>query len=173
VPYSKGFKQRRMGYMGHLSLIAEEVVKLFAHYPEQFYQRVLSGPPKQEWEDYVFKVLREQREVDTLQLGGGVASIPHDLVSTASGPSDEDDEFPMSARAVKSRSDFSQHGNSPTIESSSPPSHPPNAVGLFDKMSPSDQVGRTLYQRHAAEVRIVRSVPGVADVKRVAGQELG
>ena len=83
-----------MGFMGHMSLIAEEVVKLFLHYPEAIAQTVQRSIPQPDWDRYVETTLRETRDRDLQPLGGGISAVAHDSISTASGLSDEDDEFP-------------------------------------------------------------------------------
>lgn len=61
----------RLGYMGHLTLVAEEVVKFGERHP-----RELLSPTVQDciysqvWEDYVTKTLAETRERDNAILGG-------------------------------------------------------------------------------------------------------
>ncbi|KAF2423108.1 SAPS-domain-containing protein [Tothia fuscella] len=62
----------RLGYMGHLTLIAEEVVKFSErHSPELLSQAVVdkvSNNPQ--WSDYVNETLAETRERDNAILGG-------------------------------------------------------------------------------------------------------
>ncbi|KIX06303.1 uncharacterized protein Z518_04278 [Rhinocladiella mackenziei CBS 650.93] len=64
-------KNMRLGYMGHLTLVAEEVVKFGERHP-----RELLSPPVQDyiyshaWEEYVTKTLAETRERDNAILGG-------------------------------------------------------------------------------------------------------
>ena len=64
-------KNMRLGYMGHLTLVAEEVVKFGERQP-----REQLSPPVQdciygsEWEQYVTKTLAETRERDNAILGG-------------------------------------------------------------------------------------------------------
>ena len=61
----------RMGYMGHLTLIAEEVVKFTEKYPpEVLSQAVLEKVLHPGWIDYVENVLSETRERDNAILGG-------------------------------------------------------------------------------------------------------
>lgn len=92
----------RLGYMGHMSLIAEEVVKLFHHYPSEVYSIVEPHIPQPGWDHYVTTTLRETRERDLSPLGGGISMVSHETASsTASGLSDEDDEFPE--RGVRGR----------------------------------------------------------------------
>ncbi|KAH0544564.1 hypothetical protein FGG08_001336 [Glutinoglossum americanum] len=61
----------RLGYMGHLTLIAEEVVKFTErHPPELLSQVVLDKVMDREWIDYVEQTLAETRERDNAILGG-------------------------------------------------------------------------------------------------------
>ncbi|KAF8425902.1 SIT4 phosphatase-associated protein [Tirmania nivea] len=63
----------RMGYMGHLTLIAEEVVKFTEKYfnpPDILSQVVLEKVMHPDWIDYVENVLSETRERDNAILGG-------------------------------------------------------------------------------------------------------
>lgn len=61
----------RMGYMGHLTLIAEEVVKFTErHPPELLSDIVLQKVMDQEWINYVEGALAETRERDNAILGG-------------------------------------------------------------------------------------------------------
>jgi SIT4-associating protein SAP185/190 len=61
----------RLGYMGHLTLIAEEVVKFAERIPpETLSQLVLEKVTAPEWIDYVEHTLAETRERDNAILGG-------------------------------------------------------------------------------------------------------
>lgn len=61
----------RMGYMGHLTLIAEEVVKFTErHPPELLSETVLQRVMDPEWINYVEGALAETRERDNAILGG-------------------------------------------------------------------------------------------------------
>lgn len=61
----------RLGYMGHLTLIAEEVVKFSdRHSPELLSQIVLDKVTSKQWSDYVENTLTETRERDNAILGG-------------------------------------------------------------------------------------------------------
>ncbi|KAI9806115.1 MAG: hypothetical protein M1833_004522 [Piccolia ochrophora] len=61
----------RLGYMGHLTLIAEEVVKFTERHPSEFLSKsVLDKVMAGEWIDYVERVLAETRERDNAILGG-------------------------------------------------------------------------------------------------------
>lgn len=88
-----------MGYMGHMSLIAEEIVKVLTHYPEEIYRPAKETMDVSAWDNYVATVLRTTRQNDMALLGGGVSSAANDTISSIS--SDEDDEFPMSGRSSR------------------------------------------------------------------------
>ena len=61
----------RLGYMGHLTLVAEEVVKFSErHPPELLSQSVLNKVLNRQWIDYVEQILSETRERDNAILGG-------------------------------------------------------------------------------------------------------
>lgn len=64
-------KNMRLGYMGHLTLIAEEVVKFTErHPPEILSQAVLDKVTSRQWSDYVENTLSDTRERDNAILGG-------------------------------------------------------------------------------------------------------
>ncbi|KAG6005241.1 hypothetical protein E4U21_000320 [Claviceps maximensis] len=68
---SQAKNKTRMGYMGHLTLIAEEVVKFTErHPPELLSEMVLDKVMSQEWINYVEGALAETRERDNAILGG-------------------------------------------------------------------------------------------------------
>lgn len=75
----------RLGYMGHLTLIAEEVVKFTALFqPSTIHQLVLDAVSTSEWTLYVTKTLVETREKYNALLGGEEAKDEDD--------DDDDDE---------------------------------------------------------------------------------
>ena len=87
--------------MGHMTLVAEEIVKLFEHYPAEIHAVVEPHIPQPAWDRYVATTLRETRERDLSPLGGGISIGPHDTSSsTSQSLSDEDDEFPMNHNRV-------------------------------------------------------------------------
>lgn len=68
---SQAATRMRMGYMGHLTLIAEEVVKFTErHPPELLSETVLDKVMSQDWINYVEGPLAETRERDNAILGG-------------------------------------------------------------------------------------------------------
>ncbi|KAF7186134.1 Extragenic suppressor of kinetochore protein 1 [Pseudocercospora fuligena] len=64
-------KGMRLGYMGHLTLIAEEVCKFGSrHPPESLDQSVTERVNREEWMRYVEGTLAETRDKDNAVLGG-------------------------------------------------------------------------------------------------------
>ncbi len=64
-------KNMRLGYMGHLTLVAEEVVKFGERHPRELLSPTVQDYIySQAWEDYVTKTLAETRERDNAILGG-------------------------------------------------------------------------------------------------------
>ncbi|KHJ36136.1 putative sit4 phosphatase-associated protein [Erysiphe necator] len=67
----------RLGYMGHLTLIAEEVVKFTERHPAEFFsETVLTKIMNSDWISYVEVTLAETRERDNAILGGFRPSKP-------------------------------------------------------------------------------------------------
>ena len=68
---SQKYKGMRLGYMGHLTLIAEEVCKFGSrHPPESLDQSVTERVNREEWMRYVEGTLAETRDKDNAVLGG-------------------------------------------------------------------------------------------------------
>ena len=68
---SQKTKNMRLGYMGHLTLIAEEVVKFTErHAPDMISEEVYNKVTSKEWTEYVEHTLAETRERDNAILGG-------------------------------------------------------------------------------------------------------
>ncbi|OQU97800.1 hypothetical protein CLAIMM_03685 [Cladophialophora immunda] len=64
-------RNMRLGYMGHLTLVAEEVVKFGERHPRELLSPVVQDYIySQGWEEYVTKTLAETRERDNAILGG-------------------------------------------------------------------------------------------------------
>lgn len=93
-----------------MTLVAEEIVKVFALYPTEILSVVRPHLPQPAWDRYVATTLRETRDRDLAPLGGGASPAGiHDAgsISTSgsgSGLSDEDDEFPTASAKGRERS---------------------------------------------------------------------
>lgn len=83
---SQSQNKTRMGYMGHLTLIAEEVVKFTErHPPELLSDVVLEKVMAQNWVSYVEGALAETRERDNAILGGVRPEVAMSNRAAASG----------------------------------------------------------------------------------------
>ncbi|CUM66545.1 uncharacterized protein PRCAT00004214001 [Priceomyces carsonii] len=70
--YEKAHNGLRLGYMGHLTLIAEEVVKFIQIYPTNTLSELIDQKVQEEsWQDYVNHILYDTREKYNAILGGG------------------------------------------------------------------------------------------------------
>ncbi|KAL6450390.1 hypothetical protein SBY92_004596 [Candida maltosa Xu316] len=70
--YEVGHNGLRLGFMGHLTLIAEEVVKFVQLYPTNSLSELIDAKVESEvWEEYVNNVLYDTREKYNAILGGG------------------------------------------------------------------------------------------------------
>ena len=72
---SKGPRRVRLGYMGHLNLVAEETVKLLERYPRLIEPRVRQLIPQPEWDEYLANELNVCRAKESVQLAGGRPNI--------------------------------------------------------------------------------------------------
>jgi SIT4-associating protein SAP185/190 len=64
-------KNMRLGYMGHLTLVAEEVVKFSERHPAELLSHtVMEKVLDRQWIDYVEQTLSQTRERDNAVLGG-------------------------------------------------------------------------------------------------------
>ncbi|CAM0137266.1 sporulation-induced protein [Umbelopsis sp. WA50703] len=93
-------KGMRLGYMGHLTFIADEISKLMDHYSE-VESTVRDDVDLQKWDHFYIEVLAETRERDTLPLGGDrpTAGVAYSVSE------EEDDEDAL----VSAQDDFSRY----------------------------------------------------------------
>jgi serine/threonine-protein phosphatase 6 regulatory subunit 3 len=61
----------RMGYMGHLTLISEDVISALEHFPPDLRLIVAQHAPQPEWDEYVSGRYKETKKKDSSLLGGG------------------------------------------------------------------------------------------------------
>lgn len=85
-------KSPRLPYMGHLILIAEEIVKFFARCPSDLYDIIKNTFISSEWEAFVNTSLREAKDRDDKPLAGGKPAHPSSIKSPDDSASDEDDD---------------------------------------------------------------------------------
>ncbi|TKY85390.1 hypothetical protein EX895_005552 [Sporisorium graminicola] len=83
-----GPRRIRLGYMGHMNLIAEETVKLLERYPLEIARSVEAFTERDEWRQVVSETLEEIREKE----GGPLAfNRGHEGMSMSFGSDAEDD----------------------------------------------------------------------------------
>ncbi|KAL9937035.1 hypothetical protein V8E36_004270 [Tilletia maclaganii] len=88
---SRGPRRIRLGYMGHMNLIAEETVKLLDRYPTEIAEPTRDSVKQPEWADFVNQSLRENREREAAPLAGGPPVAGRNLSFGASSADDDDD----------------------------------------------------------------------------------
>ncbi|WWD19174.1 hypothetical protein CI109_103632 [Kwoniella shandongensis] len=76
-------KTPRLAYMGHIILIAEELVKFFTRCPPELFELIKDSFVLSEWEAFVDSSLREAKARDSRPLAGGKPMGP------GSGPGDD------------------------------------------------------------------------------------
>lgn len=63
-------KGMRAGYMGHLTFISDEIMKLFEGYPETIVFAIKDDVDMESWTAYCSNELKETKDRDQLPLGG-------------------------------------------------------------------------------------------------------
>ena len=61
----------RLGYMGHLTLISEDVITAMQHYPPDLRLIIAQLAPQPDWDEYVNGRYNETKRRDSSLLGGG------------------------------------------------------------------------------------------------------
>ncbi|KAI6103591.1 SIT4 phosphatase-associated protein-domain-containing protein [Pisolithus sp. B1] len=65
----------RLGYMGHLTLMSEDVITALEHYPPELRLMIERYAPQPDWSEYVTGRYNETKKRDTSLLGGGKPNI--------------------------------------------------------------------------------------------------
>lgn len=60
----------RIGYMGHLTLLAEDVISALERYPTDLQSPIMTFAPQPEWDEYVKGRYSETKKKDRCALGG-------------------------------------------------------------------------------------------------------
>ncbi|KIJ44266.1 hypothetical protein M422DRAFT_252275 [Sphaerobolus stellatus SS14] len=94
-------KSVRLGYMGHLTLISEDIIAALEHYPEDLATELRYFAPQPEWDHYVDGGYKETKKRDTSLLGGGkpVIAAGNNFQKGRWGKVDEED-VPGSANGL-------------------------------------------------------------------------
>ncbi|KAI6008648.1 SIT4 phosphatase-associated protein-domain-containing protein [Pisolithus marmoratus] len=65
----------RLGYMGHLTLLSEDVITALEHYPPELRLTIARCAPQPDWSEYVTGRYNETKKRDTSLLGGGKPNV--------------------------------------------------------------------------------------------------
>ncbi|KAG2194213.1 hypothetical protein INT46_009806 [Mucor plumbeus] len=95
-------KGMRAGYMGHLTFISDEIMKLFEGYPETIVLVVKDDIDMEGWNAYCNNELKETKDRDQLPLGG---LRPNDELDVPQSD-EEDDEDALEGAAASQYSRF-------------------------------------------------------------------
>ncbi|KAI6005448.1 SIT4 phosphatase-associated protein-domain-containing protein [Pisolithus albus] len=115
----------RLGYMGHLTLMSEDVITALEHYPPELRSMIERYAPQPDWSEYVTGRYDETKKRDANLLGGGKPNINVDeedakSMSTAStttnGNSMLKSEFRRAIGAKPSRETSADFGPAPIEE---------------------------------------------------------
>lgn len=74
----------RLGYMGHLTLISEDVISTLEHLPPDLRLLIAQHAPQPEWDEYVTGRYKETKKKDTILLGGGKPVVQQSMRNGAS-----------------------------------------------------------------------------------------
>src|SRR6267154_4876238 len=93
----------RLGYMGHLTLISEDVITALDHFPPDLKQVIEGHAPQPAWDEYVRGRYKETRKKDTSLLGGGKPAVVGSLARPAGQwkVDEEDSHLPVPPPAIK------------------------------------------------------------------------
>ena len=91
----------RLGYMGHLTLISEDVINTLEHLPPDLRLLIAQYAPQPEWDEYVTGRYKETKKKDTILLGGGKPVVaPNMRNGTSQWKVDEADTGAAATAAV-------------------------------------------------------------------------
>ncbi|KAG6833098.1 hypothetical protein H0H87_011509 [Tephrocybe sp. NHM501043] len=118
----------RLGYMGHLTLMAEDVLSALEHFPPELRLILITYAPSPGWDDYVVGRYNETKGKDQRQLGGGKPTVASGVARNVSrwkvDEGDGDALSPMSAIGPKAdialsepRGEFRRAGSSRPVKS--------------------------------------------------------
>lgn len=93
----------RLGYMGHLTLISEDVITALEHYPPELKLLLAQYAPQPDWDEYVGGRYQETKTKDTSLLGGGKPIVtPGDARSASKWRVDEADATAVASANMSS-----------------------------------------------------------------------
>jgi hypothetical protein len=96
-------KGTRRGYMGHLTFISDEIIKLFEGYPEGIIASIKDSVDLEKWHQYCMTQLKQTKERDSFPLGEMIHSINHnDDDDEDEDEEDEDEDEELAEAALRS-----------------------------------------------------------------------
>lgn len=128
-----------MGYMGHLTLISEDVINTLDHSSPDLRLIITKFVPQPEWEEYVNGRYRETKNKDTSLLGGGKPALS--LTRSGSAVSWKVDEQDIAATSPSTSFPASGSGL--------------NAVGAVKEIASRVAESQKEFRKSAAERREV------------------
>ncbi|KAI0031479.1 SIT4 phosphatase-associated protein-domain-containing protein, partial [Vararia minispora EC-137] len=144
----------RLGYMGHLTLIAEDVLLALEHFPLDLRDILSACAPQPDWDEYVHGRYHETKARDTSLLGGGKPvggrAAPSmwkvdeaDLSGVGAGEGSAGGEFRRATGPRPTRESSADFGSlpGPDDEPDDEPSHPTFARYLAQEMHSPDEFG--------------------------------
>jgi serine/threonine-protein phosphatase 6 regulatory subunit 3 len=146
----------RLGYMGHLTLMSEDVINALERFPSDLSSAINQHVPQPGWDEYVQGRYQETRQQDNRLLGGGKPVLSEDpargvrwkvdeeeaATAASKGESSGEGTFRRTTSSRPTRENSADFGppDSPT-EEDTPESAPQFARYLAQEMNSSDRFG--------------------------------
>lgn len=103
----------RAGYMGHLTFISDEIMKLFEGYPETIVLAIKDDVDLDGWNSYCNGELKETKDRDQLPLGG---LRPNDEMDVPQSDEEDDDDALEGVAASQYSRFLAQRGEEGTFD---------------------------------------------------------
>ncbi|PPQ76470.1 hypothetical protein CVT26_012907, partial [Gymnopilus dilepis] len=91
----------RLGYMGHLMLISEDVITAMARFPPDLRLIIIQYAPEPEWDNFVTGRYNETKKEDSRLLGGGKPVIRSSIARNPAQWKVDEDDMNAETTAVK------------------------------------------------------------------------
>ncbi|GJJ12305.1 hypothetical protein Clacol_006546 [Clathrus columnatus] len=154
----------RLGYMGHLTLISEDVISALEHYPEDLSSTLHQYAPQPAWTRYVNGAYRETKSKDTSLLGGGKPALPSGVNMQKGRWAKVDEADLMPLNGVNESSPGITGEFKSAISSTMPPKNTANFGPPQDEESTPSHFARYLAEEiHATPISRISSVGSFSD----------
>ncbi|KZV96148.1 SAPS-domain-containing protein [Exidia glandulosa HHB12029] len=137
----------RLGYMGHLTLIAEDVLNALEHYPFDLLVVIRQFVPQPDWDDYVSTRYRETKRKDTSLLGGGKPVVAPGAARGAQRWKVDEEDEPSSASLANLKNELRKSNTTATAQV------PKDSAAAFGIAGPAedDGIGPAQFASYLAE----------------------